>query len=137
MAVVESGCSVVLQCSQVGRNSSIVAPPFRLKSVALAREELGLNPEDLGSPWGAALFSFVSFGIGSSIPLLPFFFGVAAASLPAVIALTAIALFAVGATLSLFTGRNALLSGARMLAIGVAAGGITFMVGKLLGVSLA
>ena len=116
--------------------TQIIADPERALDT-LAREELGLNPEDLGSPWGAALFSFVSFGIGSSIPLLPFFFGVAAASLPAVIALTAIALFAVGATLSLFTGRNALLSGARMLAIGVAAGGITFMVGKLLGVSLA
>jgi vacuolar iron transporter family protein len=50
--------------------------------------------------------------------------------------LTAIALFAVGATLSLFTGRSAILSGLRMLAIGAAAGGITYLVGKLLGVSL-
>ena len=114
----------------------IIADPERALDT-LAREELGLNPEDLGSPWGAALFSFISFAIGSAIPLLPFLFGPGSANLPAVIALTAVALFAVGATLSLFTGRSALMSGARMLAIGAAAGGITFMVGKLLGVSLA
>ena len=102
----------------------------------LAREELGLNPENLGSPWGAALFSFVAFAAGSAIPLLPFLVGLGSASLPTAIALTAVALFAVGATLSLFTGRNALLSGARMLAIGAAAGGVTYLVGNLLGVSL-
>ena len=103
----------------------------------LAREELGLNPEDLGSPWGAALFSFVSFAAGSAIPLLPFLLGLGNASLPTAIALTAVALFAVGATLSLFTGRSAMMSGLRMLAIGAAAGGVTYLVGKLLGVTLA
>jgi VIT1/CCC1 family predicted Fe2+/Mn2+ transporter len=103
----------------------------------LAREELGLNPEDLGSPWGAALFSFFSFAAGSAIPLLPFVFGAGSASLTMAIVLTALALFAVGATLSLFTGRSAVLSGLRMLAIGAAAGGITYLVGTLLGVSLA
>jgi VIT1/CCC1 family predicted Fe2+/Mn2+ transporter len=102
----------------------------------LAREELGLNPEDLGSPWGAALSSFFSFAAGSVVPLLPFLFGLGGASLPAMIALTVVALFAVGATLSLFTGRSALASGLRMLAIGAAAGGITYLVGKLLGVSM-
>ncbi len=114
----------------------IIADPQRALDT-LAREELGLNPEDLGSPWGAALFSFISFAIGSSIPLLPFLFGPRGANLPAVIALTAVALFAVGATLSLFTGRSALMSGARMLAIGAAAGGVTYLIGKLLGVGLA
>ncbi len=114
----------------------IIADPQRALDT-LAREELGLNPEDLGSPWGAALFSFISFAIGSSIPLLPFLFGPRGANLPAVIALTAVALFAVGATLSLFTGRSALISGARMLAIGAAAGGVTYLIGKLLGVGLA
>ena len=116
--------------------TQIIADPERALDT-LAREELGLNPEDLGSPWGAALFSFISFAIGSSIPLLPFFFGLGSANLPAVIALTGVALFAVGATLSLFTGRSALMSGVRMLAIGAAAGGVTYMIGKLLGVGLA
>ena len=103
----------------------------------LAREELGLNPEDLGSPWGAALFSFFSFGLGAAIPLAPFLFAAGSASLAAAVAATSIALFAVGATLSLFTGRSALFSGLRMLAIGAAAGGFTYLIGTLLGVTLA
>ena len=102
----------------------------------LAREELGLNPDELGSPCGAAGSSFVSFAAGSLIPLLPFLLGLGSASLPATVALTAVALFAVGATLSLFTGRSALASGLRMLAIGAAAGGVTYLIGNLLGVSL-
>ena len=102
----------------------------------LAREELGLNPDDLGSPWGAALFSFSAFAIGASIPLLPFLFAAGARSMVIAIALTAAALFAVGATLSLFTGRNAWWSGARMLGIGCAAGAVTFLIGKWLGVTL-
>jgi len=113
----------------------VIADPERALDT-LAREELGLNPEDLGSPWGAALSSFFSFALGGAIPLLPFLFGRSGTNLMAIIALTAIALFVVGATLSLFTGRSALLSGARMLAIGAAAGGTTFLIGKLLGVSL-
>jgi VIT1/CCC1 family predicted Fe2+/Mn2+ transporter len=116
--------------------TQIIADPERALDT-LAREELGLNPDDLGSPWGAALFSFISFAVGSAIPLLPFLFGVGGARLQAAIVLTAIALFAVGATLSLFTGRGALMSGARMLAIGAAAGGVTYSLGKLLGVSMA
>ncbi len=47
----------------------------------LAREELGLNPDELGSPWGAATFSFLSFAIGALIPLLPFLFGTSAGAL--------------------------------------------------------
>jgi len=69
--------------------------------------------------------------------LLPFVFGAGGTALILAIALTAVALFAVGATLSLFTGRSAMLSGLRMLAIGAAAGGVTFMIGRLLGVSVA
>ncbi len=114
----------------------IIADPERALDT-LAREELGLNPEDLGSPWGAALSSFISFAIGGVIPLLPFFFGLGKNSLLAVIALTAVALFAVGATLSLFTGRSAWMSGARMLAIGATAGGVTYLIGSRLGVGLA
>jgi len=102
----------------------------------LAREELGLNPDDLGSPWGAALFSFSAFAIGASIPLLPFLFASGSKSMMIAIALTAVALFAVGATLSLFTGRNAWWSGARMLGIGAAAGAVTYAIGKVLGVTL-
>jgi VIT1/CCC1 family predicted Fe2+/Mn2+ transporter len=101
----------------------------------LAREELGLNPDDLGSPWGAAIFSFLSFTAGAVIPLLPFALRLAS---PVLIAagLAGAALFAVGALLSLFTGRGALRGGLRMLAIGGASALATYLIGTLLGVSL-
>jgi vacuolar iron transporter family protein len=102
----------------------------------LAREELGLNPDELGSPWGAAVSSLLSFALGAAIPLLPFVFRAGAASLPIAAALTAVALFVVGATLSLFTGRGAIVSGLRMLLLGGVAALVTFGVGKLFGVSL-
>jgi VIT1/CCC1 family predicted Fe2+/Mn2+ transporter len=103
----------------------------------LAREELGLNPDELGSPWGAAISSLLSFALGAAVPLLPFALGAGARSLPIAGLLTAIALFAVGATLSLFTGRAAVFSGARMLLLGSLAAAVTFAVGKLFGVSVA
>ena len=103
----------------------------------LAREELGLNPDDLGSPWGAASSSFVAFSIGAIMPLLPFLIGRSAHSLIWACAVSAAALFAIGATLSLFSGRSALLGGLRMLGIGAAAGAATYFIGGLLGVGLA
>ena len=103
----------------------------------LAREELGLNPEDLGSPWGVAIFSFLSFAAGALVPLLPFFALSGGRALVISIGVTALALFAVGSAISLFTGRSALRDGLRMLFIGAAAGALTYAIGKLLGVSLA
>jgi len=102
----------------------------------LAREELGLNPEDLGSPWGVAISSFLSFAVGALVPLLPFFALGGERALLVSIAFTALTLFGVGAVISLFTGRSALRDGLRMLAIGAAAGALTYTIGKLLGVSL-
>jgi VIT1/CCC1 family predicted Fe2+/Mn2+ transporter len=102
----------------------------------LAREELGLNPDELGSPIGAAASSFISFATGALLPLAPFLIAPATGALPAAIGVTAVALFAVGATLSLFTGRNAVYSGMRMLALGAVAGGVTFAVGRIFGITV-
>jgi VIT1/CCC1 family predicted Fe2+/Mn2+ transporter len=102
----------------------------------LAREELGLNPEELGSPWGAAISSFVSFAAGALLPLAPFVLAPGPRALPVAIGVTALALFGVGALLSLFTGRNAAYSGARMLVLGGLAGAVTYGVGRLFGISL-
>jgi len=102
----------------------------------LAREELGLNPDELGSPWGAAIASFVSFAMGALVPLIPFLALPRGAALYTTIGLTGIALFGVGAIISLFTGRSAARDGLRMLAIGGAAGALTYAFGSLLGVSL-
>ncbi len=105
---------------------------------ALAREELGLNPDDLGSPWGAALFSFLAFTGGAVVPLLPFLFAPkSSAAIVVSASLAGAGLFAVGAVLSLFTGRGALRGGLRMLVIGGGAGAVSFAIGRLLGVSLA
>ena len=103
--------------------------------VVLAREELGLNPEDLGSPWGASISSFLAFAVGASLPLVPFILALNGAVVISA-GLSAAALFLVGMALSLFSGRNALFGGARMLLIGSAAGAATFLVGRLLGVSV-
>lgn len=101
----------------------------------LAREELGLNPDELGSPWVAAISSFSAFTAGAVLPLLPFLIGQGNA-LATSIGLTAAGLFAVGASMSLFTGRHAVLSGLRMLGIGGAAGLATYFIGACLGVTL-
>ncbi len=98
----------------------------------LAREELGLNPEDLGQPWGAALASFASFALGAVLPLLPYLLPVpATARLATAIGLTLAMLFGIGLTLSLFTGRSALWGALRMMLIGGAAGTCTWLAGRL------
>jgi len=102
----------------------------------LVREELGLDPEELGSPWGASIGSFVAFAIGAFVPLLPFILLTGGTALAVSIGLTSLALFAVGASVSLLTGRSALYSGARQLLIGIAAAGITYLIGSLIGVNV-
>jgi VIT1/CCC1 family predicted Fe2+/Mn2+ transporter len=103
----------------------------------LAREELGLNPDDLGSPVGAAFSSFVAFAIGASMPLIPFLLEAGPRAVLIAAAISGAALFVVGALLSLFSGKNAWLSGLRMLAIGAAAAGATYGIGSLFNVATA
>jgi VIT1/CCC1 family predicted Fe2+/Mn2+ transporter len=115
---------------------ALLAHPDKALEV-LAREELGLNPDDLGSPWRAASASFVTFAAGAVLPLAPFLAGMAGNPAVAVsAAVTAVALFAVGLGLSLFTGRDALRSALRMVLIGGGAGTFSFLVGRALGVAL-
>lgn len=102
----------------------------------LAREELGLNPEELGSPLGAALSSFFAFGLGAAIPLAPYLLSNGMTALAGTILVTAISLFGVGSTISLFTGKPAWRGGLRMLAIGGGAGLVTWLIGRALGVAL-
>jgi VIT1/CCC1 family predicted Fe2+/Mn2+ transporter len=102
----------------------------------LAREELGLNPQELGSPWGAALSSLLSFAVGAVIPLVPLFWGDLAISLWVTIGLTLLALFMVGTVTSLFTGRAWLWSGLRMMIVGILAGGVTYGLGHLFGIAV-
>lgn len=102
----------------------------------LAREELGLDPASLGSPSAAALSSFAAFSIGAIVPVLGFLLSSGTPALILAAALSALALFGAGVLISIFTGRNAVFSGARMLGIGALAAGVTHLIGRLVGVGL-
>ena len=101
-----------------------------------AREELGLSKEGLGSPIAAAGSSLVMFALGAFVPLVPFLMSSGDAAVVASAILSGAALFGVGAAISTLTGRPWLLSGLRMLAVGGAAAAVTYVIGKLLGVSV-
>lgn len=102
-----------------------------------AREELGIDPSKLGSPTGAAVWSFVAFALGALVPLLPWFFGSGTAAVVASIVLGLVASAVVGTLLARFTGRSVLFSAGRQAAIAVFAAGITFLVGYVVGVGVA
>jgi VIT1/CCC1 family predicted Fe2+/Mn2+ transporter len=100
-----------------------------------AREHLGLNPDDLGSPVGAGLSSFVSFALGATVPLLPFIFGAPAHAFILAVVLAAVGLFAVGVASSGVTGQARGRGGLRLLIVGGGAGLVAYLIGKLLGVA--
>ncbi|MCQ4348991.1 VIT1/CCC1 transporter family protein [Pseudomonas stutzeri] len=104
----------------------------------LVREELGLDPDELGgSAWLAAITSFVVFSLGALLPVLPFLLLDGQAALLACALLSAGGLFLIGALVSLFTGRGLLYSGLRQVAFGLGAATITYGLGHWLGVSVA
>lgn len=101
-----------------------------------AREELGLDPrEGLGSPWAAAGSSFLTFSLGAVVPLAPFVVGSGDTAVIASAVLSALALFGVGGSMAMLTGKSLWVSGVRMLLVGTGAALVTFGVGKLLHVS--
>lgn len=105
---------------------------------ALSRDELGIDPEELGgSAWEAAITSFFLFAVGAIIPVIPYIFlsGMQAVALSAL--LSALGLFAIGAAITLFTGRSVLSSGLRQALFGLAAALVTYLIGRLIGVSVA
>jgi VIT1/CCC1 family predicted Fe2+/Mn2+ transporter len=103
----------------------------------LTREELGIDPDDLGgSATEAAAFSFVLFAFGAIIPVSPFFFFTGTQALVVSVIFSALALYGFGAFITLFTGRSALISGSRQMALGLLAALLTFGLGRIIGVSL-
>ena len=103
----------------------------------LAREELGVDPETLGgSAWEAAFASFLLFCLGAIVPVFPFFFASGLTATVVSLAVSALALFAVGAGITLVTGKSAWRSGLRQTLFGLLAAGITFGIGRLLGVAI-
>lgn len=103
----------------------------------LTREELGLDPDELGgSAKTAAITSFVLFAIGALVPVLPFVFAGGWPAILTSVALSGLVLFALGAAITIFTGRSAVRAGIRQLVLGLAAAGLTYGIGRVLGVAL-
>ncbi len=99
----------------------------------LAREELGLDPGQLGSPWVAAASSLLAFASGAFVVVLPYLIGSGTAALVAAIVLALAAMFGVGATIGALNGRSAVRMGLRQMAVGALAAAVTFGIGHLIG----
>jgi VIT1/CCC1 family predicted Fe2+/Mn2+ transporter len=103
----------------------------------LAREELGIDPEELGgSPLTAAATSFLLFALGAAVPVLPFFFLRGGTATLVSLGVSAVALFVIGAAITLFTGRSIWKSGLRQLLLGLGAAALTHGIGRLVGVAI-
>lgn len=104
---------------------------------SLAREELNVDPSELGgSAWEAALTSFLLFSLGAIIPIIPYTFLSGITGIIVSMVFSAAGLFIVGASITLFTGRSVIYSGARQVLFGLAAAGVTFGIGRLIGVNI-
>jgi vacuolar iron transporter family protein len=102
----------------------------------MVREELGINPDDLGgSAWEAAGASFLLFAVGAVVPVVPFLFLSGFTAVWVSLFASAVALFAMGAAITGITGRNPLFLGVRQLLFGLAAAGLTFAIGRIIGVT--
>ena len=104
---------------------------------ALVRDELGVDPQELGgSAWEAAFASFLLFAVGAAIPVSPFFFLTGESAVITSLVCSSIGLFLLGAAITLFTGKSVLWSGLRMVIISLTAAAVTFAIGHLVGSQL-
>ena len=99
----------------------------------LASEKLGFDPRALGSPWTAALSNFGAFVVGAAVPVVPYVVTSGMAAFVGAVVAAAVALFAVGALISVLTYRPMWLAGVRQLAIGALAAAATYLLGSLIG----
>jgi VIT1/CCC1 family predicted Fe2+/Mn2+ transporter len=103
----------------------------------LAREELGIDPEELGgSAYEAAITSFFLFAFGALFPMIAYFFWSGTTAIILSLIISAIGLFIIGAAITLMTGRSIMFSGTRQVLVGIAAAALTFGIGKLIGISI-
>ena len=115
--------------------SALMADPNQALDT-MVREELGLNPQDLGSPWLAAISSLLAFALGALIPIIPILFSSGNISIVFSAIFSSTALFIVGGIVSVASGRNTFLGATRMLLAGTLAATFTYGVGYLLGISI-
>jgi|GraSoiStandDraft_38_1057308.scaffolds.fasta_scaffold170621_1 vacuolar iron transporter family protein len=109
--------------------------PERALSV-YARAVLGVNPEELGSPWAAAASSLVTFALGALVPLVPWFMTTGSHAVASSVVLTGGAAVAIGGLLGKLTGGQWMRSALRQLVVLALAAGITFLVGRLFGTTV-
>lgn len=102
---------------------------------ALVREEIGLDPRVIGSPWSAAGGSFLAFTFGALVPVVPYLLGSGAAAFWTSLLASLVGLFLLGTAVSQFTHRDPLRAGVRQLLLGLAAAGVTYAVGSFIGAS--
>jgi VIT1/CCC1 family predicted Fe2+/Mn2+ transporter len=102
-----------------------------------AREELGIDPAQLGSPQAAAVSSFFAFCVGAVVPLFPWFFAHGNGAVVASVILGAVSALVIGGLLARFTGRSTVRSALRQLGIAALAAGVTYVVGRAVGVKSA
>jgi VIT1/CCC1 family predicted Fe2+/Mn2+ transporter len=126
-----------LDSEQAARAAAAIMKDRDVALDTMAREELGLDPGALGSPWSAAVSSLLAFSLGAVVVVLPFVFGSGRSALISAIALATLALFAVGAAMGILNGRGAVRSGARQLLIGGVAALLVFGIGHQVGASTA
>jgi len=104
----------------------------------LAREELGIDPEELGgSAWEAAITSFILFAIGAIIPVFAYFFSSGMSAIIWSLILSGIGLFIIGSSITLLTGKNWIKSGLRQVIFGLLAAALTYGIGRIIGVTVA
>lgn len=116
----------------------LVEEMMRTPDLALethAREELGINPEQLGSPIVAAVSSFVTFAVGALLPLIPWLVTGGGAATLASVGIGAVAALVVGGTLGVLTGRSVVRAGLRQLGVAAVAAAVTYGIGRVVGVS--
>lgn len=103
---------------------------------AHAREELGINPHELGRPVTAAVSSFVTFSIGAFVPLLPWFFGEGHGAIVVSLVLGVLTAVGVGAMLARSTARPLHRAIARQVLSTLIPAAITYVLGRALGVNV-
>ncbi len=124
-----------LEEAQVASERVLANPEIALNT--MAREELGLDPAQMGNPWAVAISSLVAFTLGALIPLSPYFFTTGNLALGISVTGSAVGAPIVGATLSSLSNKNVVWGGIRMLLICAASAGVTFIIGRLMGVTIA
>ena len=126
-----------LTAEEAGRLASRVMSSEMAALEAMAREELGFDPQELGgSAWVAAIASFAMFTIGAIIPVAPYTFSGGGDAVALSLLASGLALLGIGATITLLTGRSAWRSGLRQLAIGFGAAAVTYGAGYLVGAAV-